>query len=441
MSTVKKQSRGLTRRSIFAAGAAVPLVGILRRPAFAAEFEYKLATGPGPDPPGQPRAQEALNRIREATGGRLDIKLFPANQLGSDTDLLAQVRNGSVEFFNLSTSILSTLRAGRRHAQYRLRLQGLRCGLEGDGRRSRHLHSRADREDADHDRVARLGQRLPPHHVLDARDQDAGRSQGLQDPRPAGADADLPVQGPRRRPGPDQLQRAVLGAADEGRRGAGESARRSSPRHGSTRCRNPAASPVMSGTATGSSATSAPSSACRRTCRRSSRREFDRSAADQRADVAKLSVSLRAGSRPRRASSSSKSIAKPSARRSRRRRFYKDWKTKYGDEAWSHLEKSPASWRKHPWPIVERLASDRDGPAPVAASLGGLDRSRPRPPRGDPGGGARRRRDRRPPRRRHQPLRASTSRSSGRTSSPRSSSCGSPCSAPSSPSAAASTCA
>jgi len=49
-----------------------------------------------------------LTRIREATGGRLDIKLFPANQLGSDTDLLTQVRNGSVEFFNLSTSILAT---------------------------------------------------------------------------------------------------------------------------------------------------------------------------------------------------------------------------------------------------------------------------------------------------------------------------------------------
>src|SRR6266404_4561614 len=54
------------------------------------------------------RAQEALDRIREATGGRLDIKLFPANQLGSDTDLLAQVRNGSVEFFNLPTSIMAT---------------------------------------------------------------------------------------------------------------------------------------------------------------------------------------------------------------------------------------------------------------------------------------------------------------------------------------------
>ena len=35
--------------------------------------------------------------------------VFPANQLGSDTDLLAQVRSGGVEFFNLSTSILATL--------------------------------------------------------------------------------------------------------------------------------------------------------------------------------------------------------------------------------------------------------------------------------------------------------------------------------------------
>ena len=73
-----------------------------------AEFEYKLATGQDPTHPVNIRAQEALNRIREATGGKLDIKLFPANQLGSDTDLLSQVSGGSVEFFNQSTSILST---------------------------------------------------------------------------------------------------------------------------------------------------------------------------------------------------------------------------------------------------------------------------------------------------------------------------------------------
>lgn len=99
----------VTRRRILAAGATLPLVGILSRPAFAADFNYKLATGQDPTHPINTRAQEAIDRIREASKGRLDIKLFPANQLGSDTDLLSQVRSGGVEFFNLSTSILATL--------------------------------------------------------------------------------------------------------------------------------------------------------------------------------------------------------------------------------------------------------------------------------------------------------------------------------------------
>ena len=97
-----------SRRSLLAGAAAVPLVTILKWPAKAAEFELKYATGQDPTHPVNLRAQEAINRIREATSGKVDIKLFPANQLGSDTDLLAQVRNGSVEFFNLSSLILAT---------------------------------------------------------------------------------------------------------------------------------------------------------------------------------------------------------------------------------------------------------------------------------------------------------------------------------------------
>jgi TRAP-type transport system periplasmic protein len=104
----RSASPQLSRRRLLAGAAAVPLCGILTHGARGAEFEYKLATGQDPTHPVNIRAAEALNRIREATGGKLDIKLFPANQLGSDTDLLSQVRGGSVEFFNLSTSILST---------------------------------------------------------------------------------------------------------------------------------------------------------------------------------------------------------------------------------------------------------------------------------------------------------------------------------------------
>jgi tripartite ATP-independent transporter DctP family solute receptor len=98
-----------TRRALLTSAAAFPLVTLLKWPASAAEFELKYATGQDPTHPVNLRAQEALTRIREATSGRVDIKLFPANQLGSDTDLLTQVRNGSVEFFNLSSLILATL--------------------------------------------------------------------------------------------------------------------------------------------------------------------------------------------------------------------------------------------------------------------------------------------------------------------------------------------
>ena len=98
-----------TRRNLLTAGATLPLVGILSKRGLAADFTYKLATGQDPTHPVNKRAQEAIDRIRAATGGRLEIKLFPANQLGADTDLLSQVRIGGVEFFNLSTSILATL--------------------------------------------------------------------------------------------------------------------------------------------------------------------------------------------------------------------------------------------------------------------------------------------------------------------------------------------
>ena len=98
-----------TRRALLAGTAAFPLLTMLKWPASAAEFELKYATGQDPSHPVNLRAQEALTRIREATSGRVDIKLFPANQLGSDTDLLTQVRNGSIQFFNLSSLILATL--------------------------------------------------------------------------------------------------------------------------------------------------------------------------------------------------------------------------------------------------------------------------------------------------------------------------------------------
>ena len=96
----------LTRR---AAVGALPLVAIRTRPAGAAEFSYKFANNLPPTHPLNIRAVEAMARILKATDGRVDIQVFPNNQLGSDTDVLSQLRSGAVEFFTLSGLILSTL--------------------------------------------------------------------------------------------------------------------------------------------------------------------------------------------------------------------------------------------------------------------------------------------------------------------------------------------
>ncbi|HET9019475.1 MAG TPA: TRAP transporter substrate-binding protein [Acetobacteraceae bacterium] len=100
----------LSRRGLAASAlASLPLVAIRTRPAAAASFRYKFASNlPGTHPLNL-RMTEAAGRIREATGGRVEIRIFPNNQLGSDTDVLGQLRSGAVQFFTLSGLILSTL--------------------------------------------------------------------------------------------------------------------------------------------------------------------------------------------------------------------------------------------------------------------------------------------------------------------------------------------
>ena len=101
----------ITRRTMLAgAAASLPLVATIRHAgAQTAEFNYKYANNLALTHPLNIRAQEAVDRIREETGGRVAIQIFPSSQLGADTDMLSQVRSGGVEFFTLSPLILSTL--------------------------------------------------------------------------------------------------------------------------------------------------------------------------------------------------------------------------------------------------------------------------------------------------------------------------------------------
>ena len=100
----------MTRRTLVMGAAALPLVSTIRfAGAQTAEFNYKYANNLPLTHPMNVRAQEAMDNIREETGGRVQIQIFPNNQLGADTDMLSQVRSGGVQFFTLSPLILSTL--------------------------------------------------------------------------------------------------------------------------------------------------------------------------------------------------------------------------------------------------------------------------------------------------------------------------------------------
>jgi TRAP-type transport system periplasmic protein len=75
----------------------------------AAEFTYKYANNLPDSHPLNVRAKEMAAAIKAETNGRFDLQIFPNNQLGSDTDMLSQIRSGGIEFFTLSGLILSTL--------------------------------------------------------------------------------------------------------------------------------------------------------------------------------------------------------------------------------------------------------------------------------------------------------------------------------------------
>lgn len=59
--------------------------------------------------PSTVRVKEAADNIRKESGGKVDIQLFPNNQLGGDTDMLSQVRSGAIDIFPMSGLILQTL--------------------------------------------------------------------------------------------------------------------------------------------------------------------------------------------------------------------------------------------------------------------------------------------------------------------------------------------
>src|SRR6202140_3281997 len=102
-----------SRRALLKASAASAVLGGIGAPLVAraqtAEFTYKFANNLPDAHPLNTRAKEMSAAIKTETNGRVDVQIFPNNQLGADTDVLSQLRSGGVEFFTMSGLILATL--------------------------------------------------------------------------------------------------------------------------------------------------------------------------------------------------------------------------------------------------------------------------------------------------------------------------------------------
>ena len=102
----------ITRRRLLAA-VSLTLLGSTAAPCIAraqqAQWTYKYANNLPETHPMNIRAREMAAAIKQETNGGFDLQIFPSSQLGSDTDTLSQIRSGGVEFFTLSGLILSTL--------------------------------------------------------------------------------------------------------------------------------------------------------------------------------------------------------------------------------------------------------------------------------------------------------------------------------------------
>lgn len=110
MSAARASAPALMRRMAVkgAIGAALAAPAFHVFPAQAAEFTYKFAGDWPADYPLTKRIEEAAKRIKQETGGRLEISIFPDNQMGGDTEMLSQLRGGALEFMPVPAGVLST---------------------------------------------------------------------------------------------------------------------------------------------------------------------------------------------------------------------------------------------------------------------------------------------------------------------------------------------
>ncbi len=97
-----------TRSRFLSYSAGAIAAGVLRYPAGAAEFSYKMGHGQKPTHPLGVRSQQAADNVLKETNGRVEIKVFPDSVLGTDAALVTQLRSKAIELVLIGDNILAT---------------------------------------------------------------------------------------------------------------------------------------------------------------------------------------------------------------------------------------------------------------------------------------------------------------------------------------------
>jgi tripartite ATP-independent transporter DctP family solute receptor len=75
----------------------------------AAEFTMKWGHAMPASHPINTRGEEAIEAIRRESNGRLEVRVFPDNQLGGDNDMTSQVRAGALDLYTAAATSAGTI--------------------------------------------------------------------------------------------------------------------------------------------------------------------------------------------------------------------------------------------------------------------------------------------------------------------------------------------
>ena len=194
-------TKTMSRKTFLLGSAAAGVSTFAIHPARAARrYVLKFGVDLTSDHPTSLHAIAAGKQIKAATNGAVTVQVFPNNEIGDDTHMLADVRSGAIQMMGIGDNILATWSPAPPSTISASPSRTARPPGTHSMARSANWCAPTSKRPACM-RCANLGRGFPRNHLGHQADQHAGRSARLQDPRTAEPDLAFDLQGSRRRTG------------------------------------------------------------------------------------------------------------------------------------------------------------------------------------------------------------------------------------------------